>query len=203
MSAKAVEPTSWRHDFDDQLPTQIAEAFAVYVGAAERSISETARLISVNLGTVKSWSYRYRWPERSREIDLDRVRGNAYSAMAVAGAQHANNVKRAIQIRDDPASKPSDVMEAIKWISAIGGLAAVNQVTTLLGNVDTDDRARAEAYAVDELQRLADSGDIASLIAIGQGRSPHINNDHDSQSPVILDTDTSDILIIDIELGTE
>jgi hypothetical protein len=154
---------------DTDMPLDARKGFAVYAAGGGRSYAKTAQLLGVPGSTVRSWARRYEWVRRLREADEEMTGTAIQAAVVLASAQHQANLEAAIAIRDDPKSPASARIRAIEWISAVGGLVPTNKVE--FEGLERQESEGREASLAD-LQKLVDSGDVQSLVAIAQGRAP-------------------------------
>ena len=162
-------------DGDDgyvDMPEHVRGAFLIYVSTGTRSHVKTAKLSGHPIGTVKSWAHRYQWPARMRDIDREAANSAISAGLAVAAAQTLNNLSAAISIRDDPSAPHFARMRAIEWISGIVGLSPrmaspSSVLITMQGDDDTGTHLTQS-----ELDALAASGDVATLLALSRGQRP-------------------------------
>lgn len=155
-------------DFEELTMTEEARnAFAVYCAGGGRSAKETAQLLDIPAGTVRSWAARYRWSERLRNADADTRKEQVLAAVAVASAQHQLNIRAAMDIRDDPSVPAVARLRAIEWLSGIGGLVPAKTGTVPMDSDGPEDTGSDLSQA--ELDEMAKSGNVAGLLRLARG----------------------------------
>lgn len=154
------------------MPPDVSAGFELWAGTGGRSLRETARLLGIPAGTVRSWASRYRWRQRVADGDNAELGDILRAAIVAASRQHAANIAAAVTIRDDPDAPATARLRAIEWLSDIGGFAAVRAGAPLVNVTAGDTAAAGDAVDQDRLDSLARAGDTAALLALVRGQHP-------------------------------
>jgi hypothetical protein len=158
----------------DELPDDVARAYAVWDGPAAGNVSETARLLSMRRPTVQDWSQRYRWRERREQLraeDRDRTIADAYARMVGLVAGALDTVEAAIASRVGADGKPAPGSPTpIALRGAFGVLSRFGIAEVKAVDHTIRDQPAALPYTRDDIRALLASGDTATMLALLSGR---------------------------------
>jgi hypothetical protein len=161
--------------WDEDLPENVAQAYAIWDSVAKGNVSETARLLGARRPTIQEWSQRYRWKERQaeqRQEDRDRTIANAWATLAAEVDASVDVVLKARSAVYGPDGKPKPgdpTPTALKAAVQHLGILGVSVQRTVSVDV-THSAPSAVTHA--ELQALIDAGDTDTLLALAMGRTP-------------------------------
>ena len=146
MSDKVI-----RTEIVDEVPTELPAvrarggvdvtadtAFDLYVSGGGRSLRQVAQTLGLPFGTVASWSKRYRWVQRVRDMDAERIQGIGQSFVVAAIAQSLRSVHRLTEIAENPEASDQARVNANKVLLDQGARYA-HLLSVQLGAEDDDD----------------------------------------------------------------
>ena len=137
-----------------ELPAEAARAFEVYRAGGGRNLSATADLLGIPRGTVKSWSSRYRWPQRLAAIDAEDDSESLKAALAMAAGLRLKALAALDAVLSSDAASDRAKVEAARLILDRTGLAP-----------------GAQAVERAEPQADLDEAELRALLTTDEGRA--------------------------------
>lgn len=177
------------------MPDEVAQAYAVWLGPALRSPTETARILGIPKPRVANWVHRHRWKERALRDDLESRDG----AVAAARATMARLLTKAVAVAEltlearlDADGKTPPHMpttQASKYAFQTLSLFGISPQRPVMLDVSQSATARissAELDAIVAASRAGSEDALSSLLALAAGQlapPPPVPQDFASTQP--------------------
>lgn len=163
-------------DFSD-MPEDAQKAFRAYLVLAndrgQRSLLRVSETLSIPLGTVQTWASRFRWASRARSLDVTAGLELWEVTMLAAANSRPRIVQRLLEIMDGGKEGETvtirEQLLAIDQLRDIAGMSRLPPITSQPGSEGDDTGTH---LTQSELDALAASGDVATLLALSRGQRP-------------------------------